>query len=343
MIKGKMKYIKSIHVLIAFIIVVILFMEVSAVSQKSKMADAKCRIDYSYEDMPLTPKQVSKNLKTMKKSKAWKYTFWGDAGYKSVKVEGLDSISNQKIIYFCGNSKNIVKSDTELFIDDINCCILGKKTAFELSGTLNVKGLKIQINGSEYTVLDVAKDVDEGIFAEVNENSKEASEPVLKYGTAYKKYAASLEEGTQADMNRFSMEKNRYAYERLYFCADSLIKLVILIQLILLIIFIYKRKKLQLSNCGWNNKIFAMLIVILSVITFKNITILRDFLPTQWSDFNFFKELVWQEIATWKHFELTNKLDNQYQIMEAFKSCIQDLKSVCLMMLTLIGIKIIGK
>ncbi|WP_027421702.1 hypothetical protein [Lachnobacterium bovis] len=373
MIKSKMKYIRSIHILIAFIIAVMLFMEASAINQRNNIGNVKNRIDYSYEDMPLSPEQVSNNLKSLKKTELPKYTFWGDSGYKSVKVEGIETTNNQKVIYFCGNSKNIVNSDVELYKDDNNCCILGKKTAFDLLGTFNAKGIKLQINGVEYIVSDVAKDVNEGIFAEVNEKSKEAKEQVLKYGTAYKPYAISVEEGTQADMISFSMEKERYMYERLYFYADSLIKMVVLLQMLLLILFICKYKKIQIIRLckwlnhkgynliqktpirewdvfdkmpdfnGWYIKIVTVLIVIVCLITFRSIIIPRDFLPTQWSDFVFFKELAWQEIVTWKHFELISKLDNQYQIIEAFKLCMYDLKSVFIMMFVLVGTKIITR
>ena len=372
MIKSKLKYIKSIHIFVVFVIAAMLFMEVSAIFQKNNIAIAKDRIDYSYEDMPLSPKQVSKNLQLLKNN-SYKYTFWGDAGYKSVKVEGLESSSNQRIIYFCGNSKNIVNSNAELFMDDNNCCILGKKTAYDLVGTLNVKGTKLQINGIEYSVSDVAKDVEEGIFAEVNDKSKEANENVLLCGTAYKPYATSLEEGTQTDMISFSMEKNRYAYERLYFYADSLIKIMILIQLILLIVFICRQKKIEIiKGCkwlaskgydliqktpfrewdifdntpdynGWYTKIVAVFVIVVCVIIFGSITIPKDFLATQWSDFVFFKELAWQELETWKHFELINKLDNQYQIIESFKICMYNLKNVSIMMFVLVGTKIITR
>ncbi|WP_192932787.1 hypothetical protein [Lachnobacterium bovis] len=89
--------------------------------------------------------------------------------------------------------------------------------------------------------------------------------------------------------------------------------------------------------------IVTVLIVIVCLITFRSIIIPRDFLPTQWSDFVFFKELAWQEIVTWKHFELISKLDNQYQIIEAFKLCMYDLKSVFIMMFVLVGTKIITR
>lgn len=85
-----------------------------------------------------------------------------------------------------GNSAALFPDANVLGVDDPGRCLLGNKTAYELFGSTDVAGRKVQIDGTEYTVAGVEFQEEDACVCEVRPDAGEKMTHAAVAGDAKK-------------------------------------------------------------------------------------------------------------------------------------------------------------
>lgn len=206
----------------------------------------------------------------------------------SISNEELQKSADVKLISITGNSSILFKGPI-LFTDDKNGCLIDKTAAYKLFGDYNVEGMTLQYDGNNYIVRGVIENAENSIVIQTKPNSQlEMDLLLLDMNDEDNRYVEKF-------ITKYSLPQ-KYTTNNVYYSVANLMTLII--PIIMAFIIIIKMFKLIIIN---NNKPIKKILLIILLLIFVyllylimniNFKINYNLIPNEWSDFDYWGELI---------------------------------------------------
>lgn len=207
--------------------------------------------------------------------------------------ELLDEAQDYDMLWWTTEGKNFISCEelsTEVqcpviaMTGDAGSCTLGYQTASRLFGDTNVIGLKVAFQGQEFTIRSVSEDIKD-LFAYARPRKDKGSFDRL---TLY---------FDDPGMKGFVRSRAETIYEPDEMLDQDLVCFMVEIgaAIILILAGLLANRAIKLKSAGKPTRIVLTCItwtVVASFIIWL-VKVPVDFIPGKWSDFDFWKELIW--------------------------------------------------
>lgn len=165
--------------------------------------------------------------KSRQMENGYEFILWNQ---KMGQIISAPSLGNKPlqvtVLALCGKSNFLLENALEFDYQEKNICLVDEKTAYEMYGTTEVKGLTLSYRGMQYEIADVIN-MEEGIFVYQVSGKGEVNLNRISVKNNNQKSLAYLKE----IFDNQWISGNRVDYEVLNFLFQSMVSIVFLINL----------------------------------------------------------------------------------------------------------------
>ncbi len=274
------------------------------------------KVSYLYvQDSNIDVKSMQKYLKDEEVDNRFSFVGFKEESNGTAYNMELGKNTECNVIYLVGNS-NVILNNTSLYLDDSKGCIVDKKVAYALFGDYNVKGLTITYNDNEYTIRNVVDNLENAIVIEGDSNSNIMMDIIA--------VESDDESYTEEFMNKYGINAITSDNNIYYRFAEGMSCILLII---ILIIFLYKLIRIIIKDKDRPIKqlIDIAIIIIVCMILYKvvdfNFTINYNLIPNEWSDFDYWGEMIRKYSEKYKSIMLMQKYNIEiFPFINAAKS-----------------------
>lgn len=235
-------------------------------------------------------------------SKSYSILFWEYAGSQTISNTELASQTETRMFVMCGRSDLLIGDIFTMDYDDGTLCVLGRDDAYALFGSTDIKGLKVNYNGKQYEVAGVTDEMNSAFIIEGRGELR----------SCFNRMNIVPVDSEERMMIKQEIES---VFSPGSYMENALISWILgmLLALIINVVIIYA----AMTFIKIKRDRFVKIIIVISavILCIASILILvnypRDMIPSSWSDFGF-----WSEI-------LDTKKENVMTFMESEKTEIE--------------------
>lgn len=297
------------------------------------------------EQAPLSVRQAQAMRELEEEGEApVRFAAWRQKNERQAENPDLQRSCTVSVVEVCGGSDLVLAGSARLDEQDREGCLIGEKTAQTLFGNANAAGQKITVDGEEKIVRGLLYRAEDAVLVQAG----------AQEGTAEEKFTAvfaELPEGSspesfrQSFVLRHGIQGRTVGMDRLSFAADVLCILVPALAAFWLIGGCVRAAKKEKEGRAFFLAGCAVLLALFFAWALGQIRVSPDMLPTRWSDFAFWKELLGRERETWLLLFLAEKQKPIQPYMGAFARTLACglLSAVCILRLRDILLAFFGK
>lgn len=216
------------------------------------------------------------------------FTVWTQKDVALIESKDLGASVAVPILAVCGRTDLLFSGTEVLDCDSQGKCLLGSHTAASVFGGTDTAGLKIEYNGQEYEVAGVLPEIKDAFVYEISPKEEFLMNRITVLNDtsnrAYLKNKFTAKFSPDAEMD----------YELLLFSAKLFLLLIPLAlgvhALHLLAGYGREAQIFGKEKIFWRVIFIVLLIVLIKMIA-SYLTLPADFVPSKWSDFQFWSEL----------------------------------------------------
>jgi hypothetical protein len=263
---------KYLWIIMSFILLIILVVQIRT------LVPLEQQITYIYDEREKMP-SLSRAYELLEEDRDFGMLWWTMEGKGKISCPGLSAEVSCPAVAMAG--------DTDIWIEGANsdskCCVLGCETASRLFGDENVAGLKVSFYGKEYTVRSVSESIKE-LFAYTKESGGDGT---------FNRLTLAFDNPASKGFIR-SRAETLYGPDNLL-DHDLICFLLEIVAAALIILFAVLICKTVSENRKWDIFLKCAVWASAVLVVIWIIKVPVDFIPGRWSDFTFWKELIWDK------------------------------------------------
>lgn len=263
---------KYLWIIMSFILLIILVVQIRT------LVPLEQQITYIYDERGKMP-SLSRAYELLEEDRDFGMLWWTMEGKGKISCPGLAAEVSCPVVAMVGDIDILIEGANS----DNGSCVLGSETASRLFGDENVIGLEVCFNGKEYTVGGVSESVKE-LFAYTKESGAEGT---------FNRLTLAFDDPA---MKGFIRSKAETLFKPDGMLDHDLICFLLeIVAAALIIVFAVLICKTIPENRKWDIflKCAVWASVVLVIIWIIKVPV--DFIPGRWSDFTFWKELIWSK------------------------------------------------
>ena len=262
---------KYLWIIMSFILLIILVVQIRT------LVPLEQQITYIYDERGKMP-SLSRAYELLEEDRDFGMLWWTMEGKGKISCPGLSAEVSCPVVAMAGDIDILIEGANS----DSGSCVLGSETASRLFGDENVAGLKVSFNGKEYTVRCVSESVKE-LFAYTKESGGDGT---------FNRLTLAFDDPASKGFIRSKAETlygpdNLLDHNLICFLLEIVAAALIIVFAALICKTIPENNKkinIILKCAVWASAVLMAIWII---------KIPVDFIPGRWSDFTFWKELIW--------------------------------------------------
>lgn len=240
--------------------------------------------------------------------------FWCQLDSKELVNLEFNRRAYANVIAVRGDSGLVIHEGRHLLVDDYNVCVVGKQLAFDLFGSVDVVGCKVDYSGKSYTIVDVLSDYDKVFIFQAQQDDN------LVFNRL-----TTLEKDNETKAKCVNRLKVNYGFDGMlidYEFEFFLIRAMAMLILISLLIYgVFRIKKHLIKKYTlikrWQT-LFGYLIVIVDiiivVICISKIHLPIDYIPAKWADYSHWVQVFKEKFENFNNLLYAKKNVSDYNL-----------------------------
>lgn len=217
------------------------------------------------------------------------FVLWGEGGRDSLQNEGTERSCQAEIFYLCGSSRLLYPGEKVLDEEDQEGCLIGRKAAYELFGTDRVQGCTVYLGETAYRIRGVLSEDSCRLYVRAPDDCS------LNLVTARIFEDQTYQEVEQILLSSYGISGTRLEFGLLSQIAGiASFALWAALGIGTYLLFGVWERRLNMDQ-KWKKRLAGFSFLALWVLfAARRWSIPAEYLPSRWSDFEFFANL-WKE------------------------------------------------
>lgn len=267
------------------------------------------------ESSPLSSDRVAEMRKLEEETEMPReFAAWSQENEAEIGNSDLARTHTVAAVAVCGRSDLVLEGTARLDEDDRDGCLIDENTAQKLFGNTNVAGLPVEIKGKKKIIRGILYDAEDTVLYEAGSEEQVFTNLTVALGNT------SYENLRQDFMARHALDGKFVRMDTLGWILGLLILLIPLIlgcrllKRCLQTAWEYRRDRAGILLFAAAAVCAAMLLWLLA----RQIRLPADLIPTKWSDFSFWSDLLEKERQSMLLLLLTEKQKPLQSFIESF-------------------------